>query len=207
MRMNPKKLKVLFLLGVGLLLLIVLISMLINPRRSSNRDRNNNENDASKVDYSEADFGETLDIDSPTTETKRGDLFGTDYGDFGYLSSYYDNANIIEQDGKLYIESSEGYDILSPEWMDEGYASYIEEPEFGSLERFILKDNSVEIRYGNVSMKDVNSYVKDLKEKGFKDIIKDKKSNKDDYYLYTAKSLEHTVSLTYEKGSLYITVY
>jgi len=189
-----------------LLLAITIISVTVNSVGNNKTNQSSNQNNQSsneKVYH----FNETVNLDTEQVDTDLDPEMGTDYPSLGTISDYYDNTDIYYEDDSIYIQSYDGYDVVSSSWKNEGYAIYINEPTFGEIEKFVLSDGSVSARYTNVKMKDTVSYINELAGLGFNDVQKNKKNNSADYYIYSAKNGERTVTLNYEKGVLVIMVF
>lgn len=202
--MNPKKLRIIILACI-VLLIILIISSVINNSSTSKESNNAIENsDDKKNVYS---FNQTINLDDEDTEKRYDPEIGTDYPDYGVISDYYDNADISYGDNKLYVQTQNGYSIISDTWSNEGYGAYINEPQFGEIKKFILTSPNINVSYINVKMKDVISYINELSGLGFNEVVKNEKNNSSDYYIYSAKKGDITVTLNYEEGKLEISVF
>lgn len=202
--MNQKKLRIIIIACI-LLLIILIISSVIN-NSSTNKESNNivENSDDNKSTYS---FNQTIDLDSESTEKEFDSEIGTDYINYGTISDYYDNTDVHYEDDKLYIQTQNGNNIISSEWSNEGYGAYINEPQFGEIKKFVLTSPNISVSYTNVKMKDVISYINELSGLGFNEVVKNEKNNSSDYYIYSAKKGDITVTLNYEKGELEISVF
>ena len=200
--MNPQKLRILFILGFFVLVIIIILSISFGSRQN-NSGNHKNDNVTNNYSYS---FDETVDIDSIETDTETSS-YGTDSPDYGVINEFYDNTDYFFDGRELHIQNIDGHDIVSEEWKEEGYGALIEKPEFGTLEKFILSPNQASARYNDVKMKDVESYIKSLKEQGFTNVVKDLKNNRANIYIYSAKKGEKTVTLNYEDESLLIEIF
>ena len=201
--MNAKKMRILFLLIAILLFIIVWVSVMIN-NKNDNSNINDKLDDIDNDDYA-FHFSETLDLEAENV-SKEADM-GTDYTSLGTISEFYDGTDIKYKEDKIYMDSFEGTIIISASWMDESFAKNIKEPEFGNLEKFVLKPNSANARYSDVSMKNVTSYINELSGLGFSNVVKNEKDKKADKYIYSAKKDDLTVTLNYEQGYLVIIVF
>lgn len=202
--MNPTKLKKLFWLFLLLIIIIVSIYVLISNLEHKERDSSDEIENNNNYEYN---FDETVDLDNISTGLDNNSNFGTDSPDYGVLDEFYDNTDYFFEDRDLYVQTYEGYEVISEEWKNEGFATLIKEPDFGVIRKFIKTPSQIEVRYNEVKMKNVVSYIKELKNLGFTDVIKDEKNNGGDYYIFSAKKEDRTVTLNYEEGSLLIIVF
>ncbi|MBQ9313917.1 MAG: hypothetical protein IJ220_02785 [Clostridia bacterium] len=203
--MNPKKLMKIILVCAILLFILIVISTIIN----SGNQKKSDENNQSETTHSENEYNynTTIDLDKEDTQFEYDPGLGTDYPNFGTISDYYENADVYFDEDKLYIQTYDGHDVISSQWNNEGYAIYINEPQFGELEKFILSSNSITASYADVKMRDTISYINELSGLGFNEVLKNDKNNSSDYYIYSAKKGDITVTLNYEKGKLIIMVF
>lgn len=205
--MNPKKLRKIILLLASLLFIILVISTLTsNMNNKKNNDATFIENKSNEETV--YNFNETVDLDKVEAKMDDDSEIGTDYPMFGTVGDYYDNADVHYDNDRLYIQSYNGHESISSTWLNEGYAVYINEPQFGEMEKFILSpESSISATYSEVKMKDIISYINELSGLGFNQVILNKKNNGMDYYIYSAKKGDITVTLNYEKGKLVIMVF
>lgn len=202
MSMNPMRLRRLFVLGIFILIVIIIITISFGNAKSGNSNSKENE----VTNNNSYSFNETVDLDNFGTDDGTSE-FGTDSPDYGLLNEYYDNTDYFFEDRDLHVQSFDGHDIISEEWKNEGYGALINKPKFGIIEKFILSANQASARYNDVKMNDVVSYIKELKEQGFNNVVKDLRNNKADLYIFSAKKGDNTVTLDYEKGSLLIVIF
>lgn len=196
--MNARKKKIILLLFVLLILVVVIVSISSNDNDNIEKIEKEKENAAlTDLDKNyKYEFGETLDLeDNQGSEEIASN--GTDYPSFGVLGDFYDGAEIRYEGDKMYIQSYDGYDVVSLSWLNESYAANVNEPSFGILQRCILRDTQFSALYTEVKMKDVENYIDELTELGFTEVLLDNKDKKQGYYLYSAKKGDVTVTLNY----------
>lgn len=199
--MNPKKLRILFIFGIIFLIIVITIAVIIgNPK--NNNEKNDIKDESKSYKYS---FNETVDLDN--VDINDNSEFGTDAPDYGTMNEFYENTDYYFDDRDLYVQTYDGYDVISEQWKYEGYGGLVDKPSFGTLEKFILSKHQASARYNDVKMRDVVSYIKELKEEGFNEVVRDERNNGADYYIYSAKKGEDTVTLNYENGSLLIEIF
>lgn len=204
--MNPKKMKLLFFMGV-ILLIIVCVVYLLSSNLGNKRISSSNSNDENIDEYS-YNFSEDVDLDTTNATEYSTTQIRTDFPDLGIISDYYENTDIVYHDYSLEVPSYEGNQTIAAEWIDEGFAKYVKEPEFGYVKKFILAPSSMSVTYTNVTMKDTVSYIKELKKLGFNNVIKDERDDKTEYYVYVSENDEGiTATLNYKEGTLLIMVY
>ena len=202
--MIPNNLKKMIILGaIALFILVVISTLMSNMNRNQKKNEINNEIEDSNV----YDFNETIDLDTENVRKEYDPEIGTDYPNLGTISDYYDHTDVFYEEDKVYIQSHDGYQVVSSEWMNEGYANEINEPEFGELEKFILSSPSITASFTGVKMRDTIDYINELSGLGFNEVVKNNRNNGADYYIYSAKNGDITVTLNYEKGKLVIMVF
>ena len=201
--MEAKKKKAIILLVIGLILIVVILSV-INNIDNGNVDEND-ENLAEKYVYN---FGNTLDLENDRGFEEYA-VNGTDYPSFGITNEYFDTENeLYYYEDKVRMMTYDGYITISFSWMDEGVGQKVTEPDFGNLEKFILRNSSFSARYSEVGMKEMEEYINELAAKGFSNVELNNKNKKEDYYYRAAKEFKNsndeeirvTVILTYEQG-------
>ncbi len=203
--MDIKKLKRLFILLVILLVLIIAVVFITgNIGKNNNKSNNNNGDDENRYVYN---FGDTLNLEESRTEEETENL-GTDFPELGVINDFYDESNVEYGDDYITLETEEGRLKISSTWQEETVAQNIKEPTFGTLEKFVSKRRGVSIRYKDVTLKDTENYIKELKELGYINVEMDDKNKKNDYYNFSAKNANDVlVILNYESGILVIDVY
>ena len=202
--MNAKKKKIIVLMFVFLLLIILLISLIIGINNDKGNQNVLEENNTEKYVY---DFGEILDLESDRGFEEYA-TNGTDYPSLGIISDFYEGVEVTYHDDKITMQTYEGMITVSASWMDEGKAKYIKQPEFGALQKFVLKKYSIAAIYADTTMKETITYINELAGLGYNNVVLDEKNKKDDYYYYSAKNKDGiTVTLNYEKDMLYIEVF
>lgn len=202
--MTQKKLVKLLILCAILLLLVIAIATLLESRH---RDTNHTAELEQQNDSLVYDFKQAVDMNQSGVEQQGRGSIGTDVN-YGVVSDYYSDADVHSEGLDLYLAVNGGYEIISMEWKEEGCAKYINEPDFGLLEKFKLSTNndSIEARYREVTMQDVLSYIREVKLLGFNEVSADEKEGNDSY-LFSARNTDKTVTLIYQEGTLFITVY
>lgn len=201
--MSRKKIRAIFSLLIIVLVLVLLLYYLIGLSSNKDKQVNNEKSEQERYEYS---FSETINLEKEDTFENTSSK-GTDYLEFGTISDFYDGTDIEYKDDKIYMETYDGERVISASWMNEGYAQYIKEPAFGVLDKFILERTSASARFNEVEMKNVTNYINELSGLGFNEVLKDEKNKKNDYYIYSAKKVDRTVTLNYENGVLLITVF
>lgn len=196
--MSTRKKKIILLLMVLLLLLVIIVSISSNGEKNitNNNEEENNVPIADIDKNYQYDFNETLDLEANEGSEEIASN-GTDYPNFGILGEYYEGAEIRYEEDKMYIQSYDGYDVVSVSWLDESYAQHVNEPSFGVLQRCVLTRTQFSALYIEVTMKDVENYIKELEELGFTEVIMDKKDKKQGYYVYSAKKGDITATVNY----------
>ena len=207
LKMDTQKMKKIFILGIIALILILILAIVIGNMRNSGMQSNSNRNNSENT-VNERKFTDTVDLDMMEKRVPVND-FGTENQSLGTLNDYYDNTESFTKDNKLYVRSFEGYDIIALEWLNESYGTYVSEPAFGSLKKFILTSSYALAMYENVKMRDVTTYVDTLTKSGYTAVQQDNRNNREDYYIYTviSQSGDRGVGLNYEKGELSIEMY
>lgn len=195
--MELKKKKTIILIFIAIVLLIF-VFLFINLFSDEEVNESNNDNITDKYVYN---FGQTLDLEEEKGLEEYIDI-GTDYPSLGVIDEYTSENTYIGQDGsEIIMETFDGHITIYPEWQEDGCAREVEEPEFGTLEKFILDGNSISVRYNDVTIKDVSKYIKTLSDLGYTDVRLDNVNKKKDYYYFNAqKSNGVSVTITYDNG-------
>ena len=205
--MNRKKMKIIVILCALLLLLSVSILTILDNFLHNRKNNNVKDNEVYMGGDSSYSFNQTIDLDNEELDTIYEPELGTENPEIGTISNYYDKSNIENHDGKLYLPSYDGEDIIATSWINEGFATYIEEPQFGDIEKFILSDESISASFINVKMRDAISYINRNAGLGFTNVKLNDRNDKYDYYNYSATKDDVTFTLNYEKGRMLITSY
>lgn len=203
--MNINKKKKIIILAV-LVVIIMIVSIFLNIKNKNRSEiSNNGEKDFEDNEQLIYSFDDMLDLEENGVMDDRA-VSDSGMPDFGILSDYYDGVDVEYYEDKMRIETNDGYMTISKSWMDEGYAKYIKEPEFGILDKFYLKAYSITADYKDVKMKEVTKYIEQLSELGFNNVILNNKQEK--LYCYSAENGEGiVVTLNYENESLILEVY
>lgn len=202
--MDIKKKKTIILIFIIIVFAIFLVLMKNLLKKENNNGNNDSVNPADRYTYN---LGETLDLeeDSGVEEIVEE---STEYPSLGIRNDYFDtDIEMNYYEDKVTFQNYEGNITISSSWMDEGVAKKIKEPDFGNIEKFMLKNSSISARFSDVNMKQVITYINELSGMGFNNIKLDNKNKKNDTYYYVATNSEDiSVVLNYESGYFYIEV-
>lgn len=182
------------ILAFIVIVLVIFISIFINLFKEDKVTKPNDNNMADKYVYN---FGETLDLEDENG-LEEYLVIGTDSPNFGIVDEK--DIFFVDEDD-IIMETMEGYITISHEWKEEGCAREVEQPGFGTLEKFILNGESISVRYTDVTIKEVSKYIKKLDSLGYTDVRLDNMNTKKDYYYFNAKKSDGvTVTITYDNG-------
>ena len=199
---SRKKLLILLWLFFGIIVMLLVITWLINDS-INNKDNNTN---FTQKDY-EYEFGLPINLEK---DGGREEFFSNsaEHSSFGVIDDFYDDADIQYYDDKMQMQTYNGNKIISLSWMNEGNALFVEEPQFGSLEKFILTNGKgVSAVYKDVKLKDYKNYIKSLKDAGFNETINDKvKKNTNSYYCTVKNSNNVRVVVNFIDGKVYMEI-
>lgn len=201
--MNTKDKKKLICIMMGILIFIfvyIVISVLTSALKGKRNSSLNDDLTESDNRYS-YNFSNTLNLEESVSKDEPESMLYTDRPYFGTVTDY-DDAEIRYEGGTIVLETQLGYMTIALNWMEEGLATKVKEPDFGDIKKFFLNaDGSINVTYENVKMEDVTGYIKELYDLGFDHVTNDKKNKKRDSYYYAAKNKDGiAINLSYEKG-------
>lgn len=208
--MNTKEKKKLVRIMMGILILIflyIVISVLVSTLSGwKNKTTNTELNEKDRYSYN---FSKTLDLEETVLMDEPESILYTDKPYFGVINDYYSDADIRYEGNTIVMETQLGYMTIALEWLNEGLATKVKEPDFGNVKKFFLNaDGSISATYENAKMSEVTDYIKELNDLGFDQVTKDNKNKKTDTYYYAAKNKDGlAVNLSYRKGIFVIGVF
>lgn len=204
MNVKDKRQLVCIMIGIAILLFAYIVISVLISTLSGQKDGTTN---SDLTDRYTSDFSSTLDLEETVLVDELESKLYTDRPDFGDINDDYSDADFRYEGNRIVMETQTGNVTIGLEWMNEGLATKIKEPDFGNIKKFFINaDDSIKVTYENVKMSDVDGYIKELNNLGFNQVIKDK--NNENIYYYTADNKEgFTVNLNYRKGILIIGVF